>query len=128
MSYIVTIRRSADQPITRDEIKGIVDGDQDLACEEIEAGLLIRMQGTGATFLLEKGEVHATTTPQNDQELKKLQEIAARLGATLQGEEGEDLSQVDNASVAPSGSGCSPVLLALVFVGALLWAYWHFVG
>lgn len=63
MSYIVTIRRNADLPITQDEIKGIVAGDQNLTC-----------------------------------------------------------------SVAPSGSGSSPVLLALALVGALLWAYWHFVG
>lgn len=124
MSYVVSIRR-AGSPLEAGEIETVFRDDPDFDLDEDEDGagaLVATWRASDAappeTFVFFQGEV-TVTTPSNAA-LAKMQHMAKVLGASVAGEEGEDLTDapVDPHSVA--GGGPWGILLALAIVVALL--------
>lgn len=72
-------------------------------------------------FVLTDGALEITTPSESG--LATAQHIADKLGASVVGEEGEDLTNADKTSNAAS-SGCGPMTATLLMVGSLLAAYW----
>lgn len=104
MSYIVSIRRKEGHYISDAELRALIDKDtslhevslQDVKCEEASACVVEWLPEGGSKpvlFVLEAGEVSVTTP--SDAALRKMQELARLLDASVIGEEGEDLTTVE---------------------------------
>ena len=124
MSYVVTIQR--DPPISETELDSAVSALPEITLTRQEGVTVIELSGasTGRSESLrfEGGALQATTP--SDDALAAMQTLAARLNATVIGEEGENLTNVKIAS-APA-SGCGPVVATLILIGILLAVFWLF--
>lgn len=125
MSYIVSIRRRS--PITCDEVKNAVAGEPDFSLAEAEDGSttlrwLGDADGMPEYLELEGGTIEITTP--SDEALAAAQRLAAKLGAEVIGEEGEDLTDVQAPGRA--APGCGALLWALLLIAAIVGVYWLF--
>jgi hypothetical protein len=132
MSYVVSLKRLGDRPISVSEFMELSSEDSSLRKAPSEVPLepgILELEWTDESgsapeyFVLHAGEVEVTNP--SDRALRKMQELAVRLGARVIGEEGEDLTgvSVPHSAVPSSKSGCAVVLLAVA--GALLWFLWR---
>lgn len=135
MSYVVSIRRLDGSPITVDDLRLATREDQSFREAAISNGEALHPsvldlewlpEGSQSpvSFSLSAGEV-TVTTPSNAA-LRKLQELAGRLGASVIGEEGEDLTSVPVP--AQEASGCGPAEFVIVFLLAALGLWWLLAG
>ncbi len=126
MSYVVSIVRES--PVGESELEEVAS---DAGVYEIERsdGLLIlhwcdTEENERESFVLSDGSLDITSP--SDAALVAAQDLAARLGAKVVGEEGEDLTEVQITATAPASAGCGPVAGTITIVAVLLVAYWLF--
>ena len=128
MSYTVIIRRPDDRPILEAEVRGLVSGDGELAfppLADADPGELLfhwtRPGQQPVGFLLSHGQIGSTTTP-SDEAVAKMQQLAKVLDAVVEGEDGEDLTNVEMPAgrVAGHGAGCY-VFALLTFLAVAAW-------
>lgn len=127
MSYVVSIRRDA--AITVDELQSAVEADPEFSVETstvqladgvMELAWRPTEDADAECFVLSKGVIDVST-PSNSA-LRKMQAVAANLGAQVFGEEGEDLTDVEVADALPGG--CGPAAWTVLLVLVLLAGYW----
>ena len=135
MSYVVSIRRSEDSPITRDELRATVRDDPTFREATTVSGMILEPSVLDLEwrlgesdrpigFCLCAGEV-TVTTPSNEA-LRKMQELARALGARIIGEEGEDLTSVQVPEHQPEGFGRGGLVVFLLVAALAL--YWLLAG
>ncbi|KAB2966515.1 MAG: hypothetical protein F9K18_05515 [Thermoanaerobaculia bacterium] len=131
MSYIVSIRRPPENPISESEIRALVDRDPTLSLDpnaSVSGELLIQWRAEPGSesvgFLFSGGSIDTTTTPSNAA-LRRMQLLAAALGARVFGEEGEDMTEADVPDAEVGAKGAFGCLLAALGLGALA-AWWFF--
>ena len=118
MSYVVTISREH-APISAaefDAARGNIDG-------FVKDGNDVYWQATPKSdkhyFVLKDGNIIVTTP--SDSALIRMQAVAKALGAKINGEEGEDLTDVPVQEGEASFIGCAIALLILAGVIGLAW-------
>lgn len=128
MGYVITIfrsRKEGKQSIGQDEWRQLVSQDSSLeycTSEETVVRWTAHPKGHEVSFSYDEGEI--TGTPRDDATTRKMQQMARKLDARMQGEEGELLEDVDLSEQPPLGG---LVLLALVCLGLLAaWLVWRY--
>ncbi len=126
MSYVVSVVR--DSLIGEAELEEFASDSGAFEIERSDGFLILHWrdpaEGKRESFVLTDGSLDITSP--SDAALVAAQEIAARLGARVVGEEGEDLSDVHVTGTAPTSAGCGPVAATIAIIAALLAAYWLF--
>ena len=126
MSYVVSIVREA--PIEEAELREIAGDSSEFELEASDGHPILhwRMAETDKreSFVLTDGALDITTP--SDAALIAAQDLAERLGARVEGEEGEDLTDVDVTGNVTVASGCGPMTATLAIVALLLVVYWLF--
>lgn len=126
MSYIITLRRSLGKPISAEEVHSVIEHASDLELESAPSEVdevLFRWtggeEGSPLDLLFSRGEIETATTPSNAA-LRRLQRLAEELNASLFGEEGEDLSDVDVPDIETAKASVWGAVAVVAFVVALL--------
>ncbi len=127
MSYVVTIKR--DIEITVLELQSAIQDDLEFKPAspgvELDDGVLdLEWQPEDREnpeyFILSDGAIDVTT-PSN-LALRKMQQLATKLGAEVVGEEGESLTEVE---VPPDvEQGCGPVGWTVIILLVVFFGYW----
>ncbi len=124
MSYVVTLHRST--RIEREEVEALAQDSSQLAFDGSEGEALLHWTNSATdsreTFVLTDGELHITSP--SDDALSLAQTIAGHLGATVRGEEGEDLSEVPVGKGSNDSTGCGTFIWSILLIAVLLGIYW----
>jgi hypothetical protein len=129
VSYVVTIKRQNGAAVTPQQLQAAIADDPSLRAKSLDADNLEHDylelswhpegQSKPALFILQAGEV-CVTTP-SDSALRKMQELAGRLGARVIGEEGEDLTDVPIPESELSWAGLTGCAVIVVVLAAVVW-------
>lgn len=126
MSYVVSITRNS--PITETDLRALA---RELPAFEVEdSGDSSILHWTDITtgkresFFLSGGSLDIASP--SDAALEAAQDLAARLGAKVSGEEGEDLTAVGPIAAPGDSTGCGPFAWSIVLISVLLALYWIF--
>jgi len=124
MSYVLNIFRAPGKPpLTAEEWRSFIQSDSSLALESIPeqpgsacARWMAHPKQQLVLFTFADGRI--ATEARDDVIIRKAQEIARRLDARLQGEEGEFLEDVE----MPSRGGCAATIcFAVALLLSLIW-------
>lgn len=133
MSYVVSVQRD-EVDIDPDEIAALAARDPELTWhldEQVPDSGVLEWRPSGdpapRTFGWEDGRIYTPTTPSHA-ELRKLGEIAAMLGASLIGEEGERIEASDIPDGEPELPRLGCLVAPAVVVAILAAIYWIFGG
>lgn len=124
MSYVVAITRYG-SPLSTREVQSVFRADPSFTVEEAESseGLVAswRASPTAASeiFVYSDGAI-AVTTP-SDAALLKMQQIAKTLNASVTGEEGEDLTDVELVPRSTAGGIAMGIVLLAAIIAGLFW-------
>ena len=124
MSYVVSIVR--DTPIDPEEVRTLATALPAFEIEDADGVFILHWSDSEndkrESCVLSDGSLD-TKTP-SDGALEAAQELAARLGARVVGEEGEDLSTVHVTGSPPAAAGCGPFAGSVLLIAVLLAIYW----